>query len=184
MNNLIQASKFIRLASDYVAPTNTNNEKLWTKHEWETYKKLHPNTEIKPKFVKPKQQSETQSSESTQRPSQSNKNGEMTKFNEIADTIGLKNPEKHYQTTKKIKDEFTKNPNKWKSFKNTLSDWAKNNPQKTQAMKNVGISLVTTALLVAGAAHFPALIPSVYSSGIHAASKILGLATEEEKRSE
>jgi hypothetical protein len=32
--------------------TKPDNKKKWTKGEWETYKKQHPNTKIEPKFKK------------------------------------------------------------------------------------------------------------------------------------
>lgn len=118
----------IKKISNILNKIALSDEKLWTKPEWEAYRKSHPSTKIKPKFSKGDNSSTPKKTDSKK------KNIKHELKNKLDD-----------KTKNEIKN-IKKDPSKWESFKSKVKDVVKSDGFKTFAL-HVGQAVATLAVL-------------------------------------
>jgi hypothetical protein len=121
----------VRKISTVLKRIALSDEKLWTKPEWEAYKKEHPDTKIKPKFSKGNDSSNSDSKSLSAPKSKTMKHELKNKLDD--------------KTKNEIK-EIKKDPSKWMEFKSKTKDIVKSNEFKTFAL-SVGTAAATLAVL-------------------------------------
>jgi hypothetical protein len=145
-------------------------DKLWTKNEWETYKKQHPDTKIKPRFVK--QDTSTSEQETTspkKSPQHSNEDielspsevgnygGEYRSKGKYTEEIGsgyskdnVKNSVARLMEHQEVKDTFKAlkaDPKKWEEWKAKNTRITKT-PLWKKLVKTVGVTAGVAGLLI------------------------------------
>jgi hypothetical protein len=122
----------VRKISTVLKRIALSDEKLWTKPEWETYKKQHPDTKIKPKFSKGKGNDSSNVDSKSKPKSNPKNNGNKKTYNKLDEDAKTQ--------LKQIKE----NPSKWQKFKSGVKNVLTSPTFKTLVL-HVGQAAATVA---------------------------------------